>query len=511
MHKKATIAIGLVVAMLTPLLAGLFAPLVGASSHREAPLIANDPAADGTDFYMFRSPDKPDSVTLLANYIPLQARYGGPNFHHPADEVLYSVKIDNNGDAEADIVYQWFFRSERRGSVLGGGAGDTYLYNDGSITSLNDANLLFRQTYDLYRIDVDKTKGQMWPDGTKGVRTLVAKGQVAPAFVGKESFCPGSAGSTFPPNPACTEDAAKANYEAIAASAIVNTSEGGKAFVGPRTESFYVDLAKVFDLARLGSLGYGAPSNNTAEFNITTLAIQVPISKLTKNGDPVIGGWTTASRQNTEIIRPGNVRARTGSFIQVSRLGMPLVNELVIGAKDKDKFNNSEPKDDVANFGGYVVNPRLAKILNALYAPVFSGGNAILTANRGDLVQIFVTGIPGLTRSANLTRGGEMLRLNTSIAPATTPNDLGALAGDTAGFPNGRRVTDDVVDVELTAVISNKCTGTDPVPALQKFGPTLPCTNALGGFLGDGVGKDGLNFLTSFPYLPTPHSATEAD
>lgn len=509
MRKNAFVAFGLVVALIVPLAAGLLAPLVGASSHREAPLIANDPTADGTDLYAFRSPDDPSTITILANYIPLQARYGGPNFHHPADEVLYSIKIDNSGDAEADIVYQWRFRSQRIAGLFP--AGDTYLYNQGPITGLQSPNLLFRQYYDLYRIDVDKTRGAWWPDGTRGTRTLIASGQVAPAFVGKQSYCGGGPADASPADPTpCDEATAKANYEAIAASAIKSTTDGGKVFVGPRQEGFFVDLSKVFDLARLATLGFGTPANDTAEFNVTTLALQAPIGRLANPSgtDPVIGIWTTASRQNTTIIRPGNARQYTGNYVQVSRLGMPLVNEVVIGAKDKDKFNASEPKDDVTNFGGYVLNPRLAAILNVLY------GVGALTQQRGDLVQIFVTGIPGLTRPAALTRGGEMLRLNTAVAVTAGPNDFGVLGGDVQGFPNGRRPVDDVVDVELSAVIFNSCTG-----ASEGFGPTLPCNNALGsgstiGRLGDGVTAttpEAIPFLPSFPYLPTPHSATEAD
>jgi hypothetical protein len=515
MRKTPSIALGLVLAMLTPLLAGLFAPLVGASSHREAPLIATDPAADNTDFYMFRTPDDPatpadesQTVTFLANYIPLQPPYGGPNFFHPSDDVLYAVKVDNDGDAFADIVYQWRFQTRRIPSPnFGGPAGDTYLYNDGTIASPTDPNLLLRTTYTLTRIDVDKTKGRQYPDQTPGVRTVLASNlPIAPAFVGKQSYCHKDPVGATP----CSEAEAKANYEAVAAQAIFPVSGGGKVFVGPRQEGFFVDLGKVFDLARLGSLGYGAPSNQTAEFNVTTLALQVPISSLRNpaNNDPVIGAWATASRQNTMIIRPNNGRQYTGEFVQVSRLGSPLVNEVVIGAKDKDRFNATHPSSDVGNFGDYVVNPRLAKILNALY-PILGAKET----GRGDLVQIFVTGIPNLTRPATFSRGGEMLRLNTAIPPTPVPggNDFGVLGGDPGGFPNGRRVIDDVVDIELSAVIFNNCTGDS-----EGFGATLPCNNALGsgstvGRLGDGVTKDSpeaLNFLPTFPFLPTPLSGT---
>lgn len=516
MRKTATLATGLVMALLAPLLAGLFAPLVGASSHREAPLISQDPAADNTDFYMFRSQDDPNTLTFIANYIPLQPPYGGPNFFHPSDDVLYSIKIDNDGDAIADIVYQFRFQTTRKISPnFGGPAGDTYLYNDGVITSPTDPNLLLRTTYTLSRIDVDKTKGKQYPDQTPGIRSVLASNvPIAPAFVGKQSYCPPNPVGAVP----CTDADAKTNYEAVAAQAIKQIPSGGKVFVGPRQEGFYVDLGKVFDLARLGSLGYGTPVNNTADFNVTTMALQVPISKVLNpaNNDPVIGAWATASRQNTTIIRPNGGRALTGEFVQVSRVGSPLVNEAVIGAKDKDRFNATQPSSDVGNFADYVVNPRLARILNALYP----GAVTAKTTARNDLVQIFVTGIPLYTRSQTFSRGGEMLRVNTAVPPTAPANrsDLGVVGGDLQGFPNGRRVTDDVLDIELTAVTLASCNGIEPIPALQPLGPglvdangNLACTLSPVGLLGDGVTKDAptpLAFTETFPFLPTPLSGT---
>jgi hypothetical protein len=516
MRKTATLAIGLVLAMVVPLMTGLLAPLAGASSHREAPLIKDDPAADNTDFYMFRSYDDPNSVTFIANYIPLQSPYGGPNFHHPSDDVLYSIKIDNDGDAIEDIVYQFRFQTTRIPSPnFGGPAGDTYLYNDGTISSPTDPNLLVRTTYSLTRIDVKKKRGPFFDDYNGSVASVIASNRpIAPAFVGKQSYCHKDPVGATP----CSEAEAKANYEAVAAQAIFPTSEGGKVFVGPRQEGFYVDLGKIFDLARLGSVGYGAPANQTAEFNVTTLAIQVPINKLRNpdNNDPVIGAWATAARRQTTIRRHNGVVQNSGPWVQVSRLGSPLVNEAVIGAKDKDRFNATEPRTDVANFAGYVLNPRLATILNALYP----GAITAKTTARNDLVQVFVTGIPLYTRSQTFSAGGEMLRLNTAVPPTpkASRNDLGVIGGDLAGFPNGRRPTDDVVDVELTAVTLASCSGIEPVPALQPLGPglvdaggNLACTLSPVGILGDGVSQSSptpLTFLEVFPYLPTPLSGT---
>jgi hypothetical protein len=507
MHHHHIVRLGIGLFLLVPLLFGLFAPLVGASSHREAPLIANDPAADNTDFYMFRSPEDSmtgeKTVTFLANYIPLQTPSGGPNFHFPANDVLYAIKIDNNGDAEPDIVYEFRFNTIRRG--IGDGApGDTYLYNSGPITSLDDPDLLVRTYYTVHRIVVDKKNGKPLDGGMKGSEQLVGAGQVAPAFAGRFSYCPDQSN--------CTSEIAKATYEQVAASAIAGTADhadGGRVWVGPRQEAFYVDLGKVFDLARLAPLddSYGRPINYTAGFNVTTIALKVPLKNLVNpmTNDPVIGAWATASRRMTTVIREGQ-RNVMGPWRQVSRLGSPLVNEVVIGAADKDRFNATEPKDDVANFGGYVLQPRAVKILNLLY------NLGLQEDKRADLVQIFVTGIPGLTRSQTLTAGGEMLRINTAIEPKAPGerNDLGVLGilpngggADLQGFPNGRRPTDDVTDAELTA-LTLKCSGND-----EGFGPGIMGPNGVactGAVIGDGVSKTGLAFTETFPYLPTPLS-----
>lgn len=505
MRRQRFAALGIMLFLIMPLLVGLLAPLAGASSHREAPLIANDPAADNTDFYMFRSPEDSatgqSTVTLLANYIPLQTPAGGPNFHFPANDVLYSIKIDNNGDAVADIVYQFRFNTIRVG--LGGDpatAGDTYLYNAGPILSLDSPNLLVRTYYTVHRVIGDGSDAEDSSAMPKG--ELIGAGQVAPAFAGRYSYCADQAN--------CTSAIAKATYEQVAASAIAGTADhadGGRVWVGPRQEAFYVDLAKIFDLARLGPLNpaYGQPTNYTAGYNVTTIALKVPVKNLVNGDDPVIGAWATASRRTTTVIR-GERRSSMGPWRQVSRLGSPLVNEVVIGAVDKDKFNASEPKDDVANFGGYVVQPRIVKILNLLY------NLGLKEDKRGDLVQAFVTGIPGVNRSKMLTVPGEMLRLNTSFppTPAAQRNDMGVLGVlpnggglDAQGFPNGRRPTDDVTDIALSALTLN-CSGVDEFglgPGIIDANGQIACTGAV---IGDGVGKAGLAFTETFPYLPTP-------
>ena len=505
MLKRSHALVALVLALLTPIALGALAPLANASSHREAPLIANDPAADNTDFYMFRSPEDmttgQKTVTFLANYNPLQAPSGGPNFHHPADDVLHSINIDNDGDAEPDYIYQFRFRTETLG-FGGGKPGDTYLYNAGPINALDDPNLLVRTYYTVTRIVVDPAAEVWQEDGIPGQRQEIGAGQVAPAFVGRFSYCPDQNN--------CTSDIAKANYQRIAASAISGTADhvdGGRVWVGPRQEAFYVDLGKVFDLARLAPLNpaYGQPTNYTAGFNVTSIALKVPVANLinSANGDPVVGAWATASRRSMPVM---DGDGGPGPYRQVSRLGNPLVNEVVIGRADKDKFNASAPKDDVANFGGYVLQPRIVAILNLLYKL------GLKETNRADLVQIFVTGIPTVTRSMTLTVGGEMLRLNTAVDPKapSARNDLGVIGVlpngggiDPQGFPNGRRPTDDVTDIELSALTLN-CSGNDEGFGPGIIGPNgIACTGAL---VGDGVGRDGLDIGEVFPYLPTPLS-----
>ena len=513
MQKHRYVALGTLLFLTMPLVAGLFAPLVGASSHREAPLIAYDPAADNTDFYMFRRPEDrltgEQTVTFLANYIPLQVPSNGPQFYFPQNDVLYSIKIDNDGDAEADIIYEFRFNNFRKESAVGGPPGDNFLYNDGPITSLDDENLLLRTHYTVHRIDVANNgeDDEDDEDGDQNEGILWGAGQVAPYFAGRFSYCADQNN--------CTSEQAKATYERVALSAMAGTAdhlEGGRVWVGPRQEAFFIDVAKVFDLARLAPLNpaFGTPVNGLAGFNITTFALKVPIKNLVNpaNGDPVIGAWATASRRTTDVMRGANDEADEdngmGEWRQVSRLANPLVNEVVIGDRDKDRFNASEPKDDVANFGGYVVQPRLAKVLNVLY------NLGLREDRRGDLVQIFVTGIPGVTRSQTLTQGGEMMRLNTSIPPKAPNerNDLGVIGVlpeggglDPQGFPNGRRPTDDVVDIELSAMTLN-CSGTD-----EGFGPGIMGPNGVactGKVIGDGVSRAGLNFLEGMPYLPTP-------
>jgi len=458
-----------------------------ASSHREAPLIVADPLADNTDTYAFRSTENGRSgfVTLIANWIPFQEPSGGPHFYKFDDTVLYEIYVDNTGDGVEDVTYQFRFKTRftNPDSILGMAAPNQAVAGTGGIepliTSLDDPDYNEPQTYSVTRIDRHT--------GRQGV--AIASGLVTP---------PNNIGERTTPN-----------YEtALGQPAVYPLSNGGRVFAGQRDEGFYIDVGGVFDTLKLKSIGATGGVDSTAGFNVSTIAIEVPIQELTRSGavpssptasDAVIGVWSATSRQKISVLSSDSFDAgdedplTLGPFQQVSRLGSPLVNELVIPLKLKDKFNRSTPAND-SQFAQFVTNPQLAQLLSAVF------GITVPATPRNDLVAIFATGIPvnavtGPTFTTFLSDGRphEMLRLNVAIPPSSSPSRLGLLGGDVAGFPNGRRVFDDVVDISLRAVAG----GT----------PFTPATNiAPNNTLGDGVANNDVPFLTRFPYLGTPQS-----
>jgi hypothetical protein len=422
-------------------LVGFFMLPARASSHREAPLISNDPQADNTDVYAFVSPDAPDTVTLIASYIPFENPQGGPNFYRFGDNVLYEIHIDNNGDGAEDIKFQLRFTTTVRNS-------NTFLYNTGPIKSLDDPNRNVVQSYTLTRID-------------KGVTTFVAGPMLTmPDNVGAAST-PGYGGF------------GSGVYQFRQADGSI-----GAVFAGQTDDPFFADL-RVFDLlygANLSEVG----NDSLAGYNVHSIAIQVPKATLRAASSPIIGVWATASRPTTTTRQPGS-ESSTGNFVQVSRLGMPLVNEVVIPIGQKDKWNGSVPTDD-GQFLQYVTTPEMPTLLNLLY-------NVPVPATpRNDLVQVFLMGVPGLNQPTGV-KPSEMLRLNTDILPTASPSRLGVLAGDLAGFPNGRRLTDDVLDITVQA-------------AAGILGGAKVST------LGDGVDRNDVPFRTTFPYLAFPHSGS---
>ena len=410
-----------------------------ASSHREAPAIAGQPQYDNTDVYAFAQAD--GKVNLIANWIPFEEPGGGPNFYPWATDARYKINIDNDDDAKPDVVYTWKFRNSRvpkdSDSFTGNG---TFLYNNGPVTSLKDANLLFRQTYDLTRTTIRK--------GPDEVKLVLDNAPVAPSHVG---------------------DAAMPDYAALRNAAVTSYGSSRKSFAGQAEDPFFLDL-RVFDVLYGGNCMTEAGHDSLAGFNVNALALQVPRSDLTSTGQDVVGIWSTTDRKNSK-----------GAYKQISRLGQPLVNEVVIPYKVKDTFNSLKPTQDAAALP-FVQNSELAATLNAVcgtHAPV---------KDRTDLVQVFLQGVPGINNPKGKGTPSEMLRLNTKWQAGQSFNRLGVLGGDRNGFPNGRRLQDDVVDI-----------------ALQAVGGEL---KGMPNDLGDGVNANDKPFSSTFPFLGLPDSGS---
>ncbi len=464
-----------------------------ASSHREAPYILGDPAVDNTDTYAFVSPDDASSVTFVANWAPFSEPGGGPNFFPWDTEAAYDVNVDNNGDAKADIIYRWLFSDvDKRAAQERGKVDGTFLYNDGPVTTLDDTNLLFRQTYDLQAIPVT--------NGTPGAPvTILNDAFVAPSNVGVASM---------------------PDYTALRAQAVTPLTGGatGKSYAGQGDDPFYLDL-RIFDLLYGGDLsevGYDTLSG----YNVNTLALQVPKTALAGGGNvtdnPVIGVWSTTSRKANRTFKATNAAPTTsatnssdatddtGAFQQVSRLGNPLVNEAVVPAQLKDYFNRSTPDKDV-QFLGKVQDPEVPQLIELLYK-IPNPNKTPKGVDRPDLVATFLTGLDGLNatkinkNNAN-PAPAEYLRLNMSIAPTTANkgqgNRLGVIAGDNAGFPNGRRLGDDVVDIALQVLEGLLVPDQDPAVKAAVKG------------LGDGVSVNDRPLLSVFPYIADPHTGSD--
>ncbi|MET7285666.1 DUF4331 domain-containing protein [Streptomyces sp. NPDC005573] len=404
-----------------------------ASSHREAPLISGTPQYDNTDLYAFVSPDKPDTTTIVANWIPFEDPAGGPNFYTFADDAQYDIHIDNNGDAQGEMVFRYTFKTRTKN-------GNTFLYNTGPVTSLADPDLNVTQTYD---IDLVRLRNQRVVSKTK----LADDVPVAPSNVGKASM---------------------PDYGKLRSQAVYRTAGGATTFAGQADDPFFLDL-RVFDLLYGGNLTE-VGRDTLKGYNVNTIALQVPNDLIRESaGQPVVGVWSTTQRRNAR-----------GAYTQVSRLGNPLVNEVVNPQKDKDKFNASAPWDD-AQFLKNVTQPELPKLIEGIYkikAPA---------EPRNDLVDVFLKGVKGLNQPPHV-RPSEELRLNTSIKPSMHPKRLGVLDGDNAGFPNGRRLTDDVVD-EALQVVEGELLGTK-------------------NDLGDAVDKNDKGFGKYFPYVAEPTSGS---
>jgi hypothetical protein len=461
-------------------------PQAMASSHREAPFITKHPKADATDFYMFRSYEagREQFVTLIANYQPLQEPYGGPNYFMMDPDALYEIHIDNDGDAREDLTFQFRFTNTNKNSTFTVGGQKVsipLIINGGPINDVNPAGLNVRETYSVTLVRGDRRSGQ---------RAAVTH----------------AGGAVF--DKPVDNIGAKAipNYAAYAAKHVYTVnipgcSVPGRVFVGQRKDPFVVNLGETFDLINIKAPAVEFLANaeknardDLSDANVTSLELEIAASCLTSGGDPVIGAWTTASLRQGRLLSPLGGSREGGAWTQVSRLGMPLVNEVVIGLKDKDKFNHSKPSGD-AQFATYVTNPALPALVEVLFGS--AGAKAPTNFPRNDLVTAFLTGVPGLNQPRNV-KASEMLRLNTSIpaVPMGAQKRLGVIDGDNAGFPNGRRPGDDVVDIELRVAMGKLCT------LNLGCGPSDAPAGAIR--FTDGAYIDDSFFTSGFPYLKTP-------
>ena len=474
-------------------------PSAYASSHREAPYITGSPKLDATDLYMFRSYEsgRQSFVTILANYMPFQDPQGGPNFHMFSPEGLYEIHIDNNGDGVEDITFQFRFTNTSKATALtiGGKPVKIPLINSNVIAGVNPAALNVRETFTIDVVRSGRRTARNAVTNSVGGGTVFDK---PVDNIGDKVFGSATGYATY---------ANQHIYNVV----IPGCTTPGRVFVGQRKEPFYIAVGRAFDLFNLNPLGaeVGGNNNDLEGKNVSTLAMELPISCVTAGTDPVIGAFTTASLRQGRLLDGspatglGKVSRSGGAWTQVSRLGMPLVNELIIGLDDKDKFNGSKPKNDAANFADYVTNPVLPALIQTLFPTALAPTNF----PRTDLVTVFLKGISGLNQPTPRTPEvlAEMLRLNTSTA-VTAPaaqNPLGVAGQDNAGFPNGRRPADDVVDLSLRVSMGALCVLTGATDTL-KVG-CKPADAPAGGLaLTDGVRKTAANYGVTFPYLTTP-------
>jgi hypothetical protein len=476
MSKRKSPTRGLAVAVAALLAAAIAVPLGFGSSHREAPNIALDPAADNTDVYAFTADDRPKALTIAADWIPGQVPANGPNFFRFDDRARYYVNIDNTGDGVADIRYLFTFDTDLRNP-------NSFLYAGPGTQDFDDPGLNVIQRYDLVRETLRKGK-------VKHSELIAHDLPVAPPKIGPK---------TFP------------NYHNFVDEAINKLGDGTRVFVGERDDPFFVDLGATFDAINLrkGTGNEGQGKDDLSGYWTSATVLQIPERRVTKDGtsvsgpnadNAVVGVWSSTERRRLEVTnadfdqaaaKAGNGRGpKPGrgpkKFVQVSRLGNPLINEVVIPLGQKDRFNRTTPDGDAANYGRFVQKPELAAILNALF------GIGAPEDNRDDIVQALLQGIPNLNQHSGPDAGTpvDTLKINLGVPPSDTPSRFGVIGGDNAGFPNGRRLADDVVDIELQVV------------AGFLVGNQVP--------LGDGVDRNDKRFLSKFPYLAGPTSGFDS-
>ena len=477
-------------------------PLSIGSSHREAPLTSIDPTADDTDVYAYTAKDAQDSLTVVANWVPFEDPAGGPNFYKFDPKARYYINVDNTGDGKADVRYRFKFRDKYENG------GSSFLYALPGVSSIDDPKLLQKQFYDVERLSYGyaksasaskkgkkhsrkgksrKHKSSKRKRVLRSVRTVARNIPVAPNNVGPK---------TIP------------NYDKVANEAITQLPGGGKVFAGQRDDPFFVDLGMTFDGINLEGRTGKPKVDDLAGYGVHSIVLQVPEEKVTKDGDEVdsakdknavVGVWASTERKRVSVLASND--DDRNDYVQVSRLANPLVNEVVIPVGQKDRFNRESPANDAKNFGAFVVKPELAGILNLLFnvgAP---------ETNRLDIVQAVLQGLPGLNQQGENPKPVDTLKLNLGIAPAANPNPLGALGGDLAGYPNGRRLTDDVVDIAFQ-VVAGELADPDVLGADACKAPAK-CPNPTD--LGDGVPANDKSFSSSFPYVVASDSGFDSN
>ena len=447
----------------------LVVALSAGSSHREAPSSTRDPQADWTDLYAFTARDAPNALTIVGNLDPFQLPQGGPNFNSTFDpKARYYINVDNTGDGKVDVRYSFKFSDDLRGTATKG-----YPHSLPTVDSVRDPDFAFRQRYSV----VEERFNRL---GRPTHRRVVANNIVVPGNVGPK---------TMP------------NYDAVVRSGLGSLRGGGRVFVGSRDDPFFIDLGGAFDSINLcrGTGNEGGCRDDLAGFNVNSIVLQLPEARITRDrrsvtgandSSAVVGVWASTERQRLQVSDSSSrqtlrseVRLRTGAqFTQVNRLGNPLVNELVVPLAFKDKFNRTKPHND-KQYGAAVLTPFPAAALNSLF------NLGIKESGRTDIVQALLTGIPGVTQIGRNPAIADTLKVNLGVAPSEAENRFGVIGGDNAGFPNGRRLADDVVDVTLRVV------GGYLVPEAQG-GKKLP--------LGDGVDRNNVAFLPAFPYVAPP-------
>ena len=462
---------------------GIAVPLSIGSSHREAPLTSIDPTADDTDVYAFTAKDATDKLTVVANWIPFEDPAGGPNFYRFDDRARYYINVDNTGDGKADVKYRFKFRTKVRNE-------ESFLYAVPQVTSIDDPDLNVIQTYSVERLRYSNG----WVSDSKARSSSRHKSSGKHRSKHRRHYrrklrSVDTIARNIPVAPNNTGDKTFPDYNAVANQAITDLPRGGKVFAGPREDPFFVDLGATFDAIniRKGTGAEGGGKDDLAGYGVHSIVLQVPEGKVTKNGEEVsspdaknavVGVWASTERPRFQVLndRKGWDNSDRGDdYVQVSRLGNPLVNEVIIPLGKKDMFNRTTPDRDAELYGKYVVNPELARVMNALFPGVVNAPET----DRTDIVLAVLQGLPGLNQQTG--KPVDTIKLNLGTPPADNPNRLGVIGGDNAGYPNGRRLTDDVVDIDLRVV------------AGVLGGNTIK--------LGDGVDTNDKSFLNSFPYV----------